>query len=97
MKQSILIIGDSSIPQKIRDDISESATRQLKTIAERRNARVGRTASEYGEHSIKRSIILDQLEDFALRDIEETLKMLDINHPLLMALSSVKNLASKRS
>ena len=97
LKRSILIIGDSSIlPRKIHDDISESATRQLKIIADRRNARVGRTASEYGEHIIKRSIILDHFEGLALQDIEEILKMLDVNHPLLVTLSSVKNLASKR-
>ena len=97
LKQAILIIGDSSIlPRKIRDEISESATRQLEIMADRRNARVGRSVSEYGEQNIKRSILLDQIEDFALQDMEEILKMLDVHHPLLVTLSSMKDLTSKR-
>jgi hypothetical protein len=59
-----------------------NAKRQLQTLADKRKKRSQRLPSE----------LADDKEDFALEDMAKLLYYMDPKHPLLVAVSSVKDL-----
>lgn len=99
----------SALPQEIRDGILGATRHQLQTLADRRKSRTARFngQSEKGkngsaapdalEEEREDAALLEELEDFALDEISRLLKMFDSNHPLLVAVGSVKELGIRSS
>lgn len=92
VSDSLRVIGGvSSLPQEIRDSAIEATKRQLQSIADRRKVRANLPAAEIQEDKEEISL-LEEMEDFALEDMAKMLQAFESNHPLLVAVSSVREL-----
>lgn len=70
----------------------ENATKQqLQALADKRKARGTRTAAEIEEER-EDLALLEEMEEFALEEMAKMLGLFDTNHPLLIAISSVRDL-----
>lgn len=87
-----IIGGPSALSQEYHNGILEATKCQLQLLADRRKGRTNRAASEAGENDKEEMALLEEIEDFALEDMGKMLKAFDGNHPLLVAVSSVKDL-----
>lgn len=86
------MVGPSNIPAVFVDGILKATQNQLTTIAHKRRARASMPARQLAEEREDIALI-EEMEDFALEDMAKLVGMLDKNHPLLVAISSVKELA----
>ena len=64
---------------------------RLQSLADKRKARASRPAHELREDK-EDLMLIEEMEDFALEDMAKVLRTLDANHPLLIAVSSVREL-----
>jgi hypothetical protein len=84
----LLLGGPGALPPEFHAGIVEASKRQLNALAERRKAR-GRPQ---GEDDAQDMAMLEEMEDFALEDMGKVLGMFEKDHPLLVAVSSVREL-----
>ena len=76
----------------------EATKRQLHSIADRRKARANRISSAassnagVGDWDRDEMVLLEEMEDFALEDMGKMIAEFDPNHPLLVAISGVRDL-----
>ena len=84
--------GINVLPQELRDGALEATKRQLHTLADRRKARQERSAAQPGEFDRDEMVLVEEIEDFALEDMAKVLAAFDPNHPLLVAVASVRDL-----
>jgi len=90
---SLRVVGGPSVlSQDYQSGIIEATKRQLQLLADRRKGRANRAASEAGGNDKEELALLEEIEDFALEDMGKMLLAFDENHPLLVAVSSVKDL-----
>lgn len=84
--------GPEGLPQEVKDAAIEATKRQLQFIAERRKSRTNLSSKELEDdrEDIK---LVQEIEDYAFEDMIKTVSAFDPNHPLLIAISSVKELA----
>ena len=68
----------------------EATKRQLQTLADRRKGRANKAEGVAADD--KEMALPEEIEDSALEDMAKMLTALDPNHPLLVAVSSVKDL-----
>ncbi|KAJ6514536.1 armadillo-type protein [Mycena vulgaris] len=86
-----IIGGPSALSPEFQNGVMEATKQQLQGLADKRRARKARPASDLEED--KEDIaLLEEIEDFALEDMTKMLAVFDANHPLLIAVSSVKDL-----
>ncbi|THG94123.1 hypothetical protein EW026_g7284 [Hermanssonia centrifuga] len=83
--------GPTALPQDIQVGIIEATKRQLQALADRRKARAVRPASEVADDK-EDLMLIEEMEEFALEDMAKMLSTFDPNHPLLIAISSVRDL-----
>lgn len=83
--------GPGSIPQDYHVGVAEATKRQLHVLAEKRRRRSRKTTQEIEDEREDLSLV-EEMEDFALEDMEKMLKYFDPAHPLLVAVSSVRDL-----
>jgi len=70
----------------------ENATKQqLQALADKRKSRGTRTAAEI-EEDREDLALLEEMEEFALEEMAKMLGLFDTSHPLLIAISSVRDL-----
>ncbi|KAJ7247863.1 armadillo-type protein [Mycena haematopus] len=86
-----VIGGPSALSPEFQNGIMEATKRQLQTLADKRRARKARPASDL-EEDREDMALLEEIEDFALEDMAKMLSVFEANHPLLVAVSSVKEL-----
>lgn len=89
---SVRLVGPSNIPPVFVDGILKATQNQLTTIAHKRRARASMPSRQLEEEREDIALI-EEMEDFALEDMNKLVGMLDKNHALLVAISSVKELA----
>ncbi|KAF9809312.1 hypothetical protein IEO21_07461 [Rhodonia placenta] len=83
--------GPAALPVEISDGVMEVTKRQLQNLADKRKARAARPASEV-DNDKDDLMLIEEMEDFALEDMAKMLMPFDANHPLLIAISSVREL-----
>lgn len=89
---SLRVIGGSSnLPYEIQAHAVDATKRQLQMLADRRKMRASRSQAEL-EDEREDIALLEEMEDFALEDMEKMLAAFDKNHPLIVAIASVKDL-----
>jgi hypothetical protein len=100
--------GTSSLAPEFQAGIMEATTRQLQSLAEKRKNRATRSALDIGgggagdgrdgegDADDEDLALLEEMEDFALEDMARMLTCFDPNHPLLVAVASVRELAVGR-
>ncbi|KAH9167134.1 ARM repeat-containing protein [Lactarius sanguifluus] len=71
--------------------LENAAKQQLQALADRRKARSARTAAEI-EEDREDLALLEEMEEFALEELAKMLAIFDPNHPLLVAVPSVRDL-----
>lgn len=86
-----VIGGPSALTREVQDGIIEATKRQLQSFADKRKARAGRPAGDLADDK-EDLVLIEEMEDFALEDMAKVLLALDSNHPLLIAVSSVRQL-----
>jgi hypothetical protein len=84
--------GPTSLSQEFHNSIIEAAKRQLQILADKRKNRSQRPASELTDDKDDLALI-EEIEDFALEDMAKLLYYMDPQHPLLVAVSSMKDLS----
>ncbi|KAF8880336.1 hypothetical protein CPB84DRAFT_1792588 [Gymnopilus junonius] len=93
-----VIGGPPALPQQFHDGVMEATKRQLQSIADRRKARAVRVSSAassnagVGDWDRDEMVLLEEMEDFALEDMGKMVAEFDTNHPLLVAVSGVRDL-----
>ena len=83
--------GPDGLPQEVKDAAVEATKRQLQLIADRRKARANLSSKELEDESEDIKLV-QEIEDFAFEDMVKMVSAFDSNHPLLIAISSVKEL-----
>ncbi|KAJ3489813.1 hypothetical protein NLI96_g1842 [Meripilus lineatus] len=83
--------GPSTLSREIQDGIMEATKRQLQNFADKRKARASRPASDLADDK-EDLVLIEEMEEFALEDMAKVLVAFDPNHPLLIAIASVKQL-----
>lgn len=104
--------GPAALAPEFHVGIVEATTRQLQNLAGKRKSRATRAAVDRGEATgcggsggngdaggevdDDDLALLEEMEDFALEDMARMLMCFDQNHPLLVAVASVRELAVGR-
>jgi len=83
--------GPAALTQDFHNDIIQATKRQLQTLADKRKTRSQRPLSELAD-SKEDLALIEEIEDFALEDMTKLLYYMDQKHPLLVMVSSVKDL-----
>ncbi|KAJ7061031.1 armadillo-type protein [Mycena amicta] len=87
-----VIGGPSALPPEFQNGVIEGTKRQLQALADKRRARKARSNADSVEEDKEELALYEEIEDFALEDMAKMLSAFDANHPLLVAVSSVKDL-----
>ena len=83
--------GPEGLPQEVKDAAVEATKRQLQLIADRRKARANLSTKELEEETEDIKLV-QEIEDYAFEDMTKMVSAFDPAHPLLVAISSVKEL-----
>ncbi|KAF8630549.1 hypothetical protein AX15_002851 [Amanita polypyramis BW_CC] len=86
-----IVGGVAALPQDYHNSIIEATQRQLQALADRRKTRANQVAMDL-EMDKEDLALVEEFEEFALDDMAKLLSMFDANHPLLVAVSSVRDL-----
>ncbi|KAG8854198.1 hypothetical protein FRB96_007754 [Tulasnella sp. 330] len=97
---SMLVMPDHSLPADLTVDILGATKRKLQVLAQKRKQRsdhIFSQSSEDAEEEREDMALLEELEDFELDEMSRFLRVVDPNHPLLVAIGSVRDLAVIRT
>lgn len=83
--------GPPTLSPEYRDGIIEATKRQLENLANKRRTRRSISVADI-EDDKEELALLEELEEFVLDDMGKLLIELDSNHPLLIAVSGVRDL-----
>ncbi|KAG2014934.1 RAN binding protein-like protein [Coprinopsis cinerea AmutBmut pab1-1] len=103
---SLLVLGGpTSLPADYQNALIEATKRQLQSMADRRKMRSNRLMSGGGgaggggagalslePYEREDMAMMEEVEDYALEEVGRVLSMFDQNHPLLVAVGSVRDL-----
>ena len=82
-----------SLTQDFHNDIIEATKHQLQTLADKQKTHLQHPLLELADDKEDLALIA-VIEDFALEDMTKLLHYMDQKHPLLVVVSSVKDLGS---
>ncbi|GBE80930.1 Importin subunit beta-3 [Sparassis crispa] len=88
--------GVAALAPEFHQGVMEATKRQLQNMADKRKARAARSATELADDKDD-LMLFEEMEEFALEDMGKMLAIFDPNHPLLMAVSSVRELGLQLS
>ena len=94
---SLRVVGMVFLTPDLIHGLLDATKAQLTTLAERRKARGSRVHGQADENAAddddrEEIALLEEMEEFALEDMEKTLRLVDDEHPLLIAVASVRDL-----
>ncbi|KIK93959.1 hypothetical protein PAXRUDRAFT_33792 [Paxillus rubicundulus Ve08.2h10] len=92
---TLRVVGIPALTPPLSGGLMDATKHQLQNLAEKRKYRSQRPAAELEDDREELSL-LEEMEEFALEDMEKLLRMLDGQHPLLVAISSVRELGINR-
>ncbi|KAG6333935.1 hypothetical protein ID866_5157 [Astraeus odoratus] len=92
MVDSLLVVGMGALTPELAEGVLEATKSQLTTLADKRKVRSTRPVSSDLADDQEELALLEEMEDFALEDMEKFLRLLDLQHPLLIAVASVRDL-----
>jgi len=85
--------GPTMLPTEFADGIIEAMKHQLHSMADRRKARAQQaTGAVTLEDSREELSLMEEIEDFTLEDMAKMLQCFDVNHTLIVVVSSVRDL-----
>jgi hypothetical protein len=88
-----VIGGPKALSQQLSDGIIDATKRQLSSLADKRKSRAAKAqSSNVMDLDRDHLSLVEEIEDYALEDMAKTLVMFDSNHPLLVAVSGVRDL-----
>lgn len=88
-----VIGGPEALSQQFLDGIIEATKRQLSLLADKRKLRAAKAQSSNVMDLDRDDLsLVEEIEDYALDDMAKALVIFDSNHPLLVAVSSVRDL-----
>ena len=85
--------GPDALSPQFHEEIIEAIKHQLHSLADKRKARAVRANDPAFAAEVDRDemALVEEMEDFALEDMGKMLSTFDINHPLLVAVASVRD------
>lgn len=102
VSDTLRVVGTGALEREVTDALVEGCKVQLQNMAEKRKRRhpnppspstcAASPAADAHEDEDEGLALLEEMEDFALEDMEKTLRLLDAQHPLLIAIASVREL-----
>jgi len=87
-----VIGGPEALSPQFHDGIMEATKRQLHSLADKRKSRALRAQTNAADFDRDDMALIEEIEDFALEDMAKMLMTFDPNHPLLVAVSGVRDL-----
>lgn len=87
---SLRVIGPDAFSTELRAQLLDATKSQLAALADRRKANISRSSSESAEDR-EDLALLEEMEDFALEDMEKLFQLLG-EKSLLVAVGSVREL-----
>ena len=93
--ESLRVVGGpEALSPQFHEGIMEATKRQLQSLADKRKARAARANNPAFAAEVDRDemALVEEIEDFALEDMGKMLTTFDVNHPLLVAVASVRDL-----
>ncbi|KAJ3506180.1 hypothetical protein NLJ89_g7010 [Agrocybe chaxingu] len=91
--EALLVVGGpEALSPQFHEGIMEATKRQLHSLADKRKSRAARASSNAADFDRDEMALIEEIEDFALEDMGKMLLSFDSNHPLLVAVSSVREL-----
>jgi len=93
--ESLRVVGGpEALSPQFHEGIMEATKRQLHTLADKRKARAARANNPAFAAEVDKDemALVEEIEDFALEDMGKMLTTFDVNHPLLVAVASVRDL-----
>ncbi|KAF4565293.1 hypothetical protein EYR36_001863 [Pleurotus pulmonarius] len=89
---SVQVLGGvSALSPEFHEGVIEATKRQLQSLAEKRKTR-SHQASMNLEDSREEMALMEEIEDFSLEEVGKMLQCFDQTHPLLVAVTSVREL-----
>jgi hypothetical protein len=92
---TLRVVGIPALTPPLSGGLMDATKHQLQNLADKRKHRSQRPAAELEDDREELSL-LEEMEEFALEDMEKLLRMLDGQHPLLIAIASVRELGINR-
>ncbi|CAE6486306.1 unnamed protein product [Rhizoctonia solani] len=93
LADSLLVVGRQAIVPPLANEISVACKAQLAALASRREMRARRIKrGPEWEEDKEDMLLLQELEDVAFEEMSRLLGFLDPNHPLLIAIGSIKEM-----
>lgn len=93
---SMLVMPDHALPADLTSDLVSATNRKLGDLAQLRKQRSDHFYSQSPEDRAEEQedmALFEEIEDFELDEMARFLRMIDSNHRLLIAVSSVRELA----
>jgi len=97
----VVVGGPAALSPDFVTGVMEATKRQLQVLADKRKSRAarssGRIHEQDGDADIDEDLaLLEEMEDFSLEDMAKMLSCFDKDHPLLVAVASVRDLGTAR-
>ncbi|KAG8968327.1 hypothetical protein FRC03_007786 [Tulasnella sp. 419] len=95
VSEALMVAGIDNLTPQLAEGITKATQNHLQTLAERRRKRADYLQSEdaIDIEELKEDMgLMEELEEFALEEMNSLIKILDPNHALLVAIGSVKEL-----
>ncbi|KAI0350577.1 ARM repeat-containing protein [Trametes cingulata] len=90
---TVLVLGGpAALAPEFRQGVIDATKRQLNALADKRKARAARPAHELREDREDLALI-QEMEDFAIEDMQKVLRTVDAPGELMIAVSSLRQLA----
>jgi len=93
--ESLRVVGGpEALSSQFHEGIMEATKRQLQSLADKRKARAARANNPAFAAEVDKDemALVEEIEDYALEDMGKMLTTFDVNHPLLVAVASVRDL-----
>jgi hypothetical protein len=93
--ESLRVVGGpEALSPQFHEGIIEATKRQLHSLADKRKARAAKANNPAFAAEVDKDemALVEEIEDFALEDMGKMLTTFDVNHPLLVAVASVRDL-----
>ena len=90
--ESARAVNASALSPELVNGFIKATQNQLHSLAQRRKSRADRIHGRDWEEEKEDIMLMEEMEGFALEEIQKALEALDPQHPLLIAVGSVKSM-----
>ncbi|KAF8333461.1 armadillo-type protein [Cantharellus anzutake] len=90
--ESVRSVGTSALSRDLVNGFIKATQNQLHSLAQKRRSRADRVHGRDWDEEKEDIMLMEEMESFALDEMQKALEVLDPSHPLLPAVESVKGM-----